>query len=148
MGFAGSRRHFEEQAARLCRRSCRRLKGAFLLLVVVAVLSSFIDNIAAARSRVMAREVFRGKVHIGYLEATCGLMRGAAAWSATRDDMWARRRSPGGLEGMGLQWPSSSSHPGGHPAARYSRHEGNAAGLHIEWGRLCVCHSDAAILAT
>ena len=44
--------------------------GAFLLLAMVFVLSSFLDNIAAALiGGAMAHAVFRGKVHIGYLAA-------------------------------------------------------------------------------
>src|SRR3982750_4714487 len=45
-------------------------KGGFLLLVMVFVLSSFLDNIAAALiGGAMARVVFRHKVHFGYLAA-------------------------------------------------------------------------------
>ena len=70
MGFALLSRHFEK--SRVPEVMPRFLpddwKGAFLLLVIVAVLSSFLDNIAAALiGGTMARQVFRGKVHIGYL---------------------------------------------------------------------------------
>ena len=45
-------------------------KGGFALLAIVFVLSSFLDNIAAALiGGTMARAVFRGQVHIGYLAA-------------------------------------------------------------------------------
>ena len=45
-------------------------KGGFVLLVIVFVLSSFLDNIAAALiGGTMAAGVFRKKVHIGYLAA-------------------------------------------------------------------------------
>ena len=57
-----------------------------MLLVIVAVISSFLDNIAAALiGGVMAREVFKGKVHIGYLAAIVAASNAAAraAWSAT-----------------------------------------------------------------
>jgi Na+/H+ antiporter NhaD/arsenite permease-like protein len=61
-------------------------KGAFLLLVVVAVLSSFLDNIAAALiGGVMAREVFRGKVHIGYLAAIVAASNAGGAGSVVGD---------------------------------------------------------------
>src|SRR5262245_30044916 len=44
--------------------------GGLALLAVVFVLSSFLDNIAAALiGGTMARHVFKGKVHIGYLAA-------------------------------------------------------------------------------
>src|SRR5207244_11246871 len=45
-------------------------KGGFVLLWMIFVLSSFLDNIAAALiGGTIARTVFRGKVHIGYLAA-------------------------------------------------------------------------------
>ena len=61
-------------------------KGGFLLLVIVFVLSSFLDNIAAALiGGTMAAGVFRKKVHIGYLAAIVAARTPAAraAWSAT-----------------------------------------------------------------
>src|SRR5262245_39136727 len=45
-------------------------KGGFVLLVMIFVLSSFLDNIAAAIiGGTVAAAVFRKKVHIGYLAA-------------------------------------------------------------------------------
>jgi Na+/H+ antiporter NhaD/arsenite permease-like protein len=45
-------------------------KGPFLLLAFVFILSSFLDNIAAAMiGGSIAHVVFRGKVHIGYIAA-------------------------------------------------------------------------------
>jgi hypothetical protein len=45
-------------------------KGAFLMLVMVWILSSSLDNIAAALiGGAMAHQLFRAKVHIGYLAA-------------------------------------------------------------------------------
>src|SRR5262245_43402221 len=66
MGFALLSRHFEESKLPDVMPAFLPddWKGAFLLLVLVFVLSSFLDNIAAALiGGVMAREVFRGKVH-------------------------------------------------------------------------------------
>ena len=41
-----------------------------MLLVIVAVIASFLGNIAAALiGGTIAQQVFRGKVHIGYLAA-------------------------------------------------------------------------------
>ena len=52
-------------------------KGAFWLLVMVFVLSSFLDNIAAAMiGGAMAHTPFRAKVHIGYLAAIVAASRG------------------------------------------------------------------------
>jgi hypothetical protein len=60
--------------------------GGLALLAVVFVLSSFLDNIAGALiGGTMARHVFNGKVHIGYLAAIVAASTPAApaAWWAT-----------------------------------------------------------------
>ena len=72
MGFALLSRHFEE--SRIPDAMPALLpddwKGGVVLLVLVFVLSSFLDNIAAALiGGTVARHVFQGKVHIGYLAA-------------------------------------------------------------------------------
>ena len=74
-------------------------KGAFALLVIVCVLSSFLDNIAAALiGGVMAREVFRHKVHIGYLAAIVAASNAGGAGSVVGDTtttmMWIAGVSP------------------------------------------------------
>jgi Na+/H+ antiporter NhaD/arsenite permease-like protein len=74
-------------------------KGAFALLVIVCVLSSFLDNIAAALiGGVMAREVFRKKVHIGYLAAIVAASNAGGAGSVVGDTtttmMWIAGVSP------------------------------------------------------
>lgn len=72
MGFALLSRHFEKSGVpdEMPAFLPHDWKGAFVLLVVIAVISSFLDNIAAALiGGTMARHVFRGKVHIGYLAA-------------------------------------------------------------------------------
>ncbi len=101
MGFALLSRHFEE--SKLPDIVPAYLpddwKGAFALLVIVAVLSSFLDNIAAALiGGVMAREVFRGKVHIGYLAAIVAASNAGGAGSVVGDTtttmMWIDGISP------------------------------------------------------
>ena len=72
MGFAILSRHFEN--SRIPDEMPAFLpdgwQGGLALLAIVFVLSSFLDNIAAALiGGTMARHVFRGKVHIGYLAA-------------------------------------------------------------------------------
>ena len=74
-------------------------KGAFVLLVVVFVLSSFLDNIAAALiGGTMARHVFRGKVHIGYLAAIVAASNAGGSGSVVGDTtttmMWIDGISP------------------------------------------------------
>jgi Na+/H+ antiporter NhaD/arsenite permease-like protein len=101
MGFALLSRHFER--SRLPDVMPAFLpddwKGAFALLVIVCVLSSFLDNIAAALiGGVMAREVFRGKVHIGYLAAIVAASNAGGAGSVVGDTtttmMWIAGVSP------------------------------------------------------
>ncbi len=57
-------------------------KGCFALLVLVFVLSTFLNNIAAAMiGGAVAHTVFRGKVHIGYLAAIVAASNGGGAGS-------------------------------------------------------------------
>jgi Na+/H+ antiporter NhaD/arsenite permease-like protein len=101
MGFALLSRHFElsrvpdEMPAVLP----DDWKGGLLLLVIVLVISSFLDNIAAALiGGTMARHVFRGKVHIGYLAAIVAASNAGGAGSVVGDTtttmMWIDGVSP------------------------------------------------------
>jgi len=101
MGFALLSRHFEK--SRIPEQMPGYLpddwKGAFALLVVVAVISSFLDNIAAALiGGTMARHVFRGKVHIGYLAAIVAASNAGGSGSVVGDTtttmMWIDGVSP------------------------------------------------------
>jgi Na+/H+ antiporter NhaD/arsenite permease-like protein len=74
-------------------------KGGFMLLVIVFVLSSFLDNIAAALiGGTMAAGVFRKKVHIGYLAAIVAASNAGGAGSVVGDTtttmMWIDGVSP------------------------------------------------------
>jgi Na+/H+ antiporter NhaD/arsenite permease-like protein len=74
-------------------------KGAFVLLVMVWILSSFLDNIAAALiGGAMAHQLFRAKVHIGYLAAIVAASNAGGAWSVLGDTtttmMWIAGVSP------------------------------------------------------
>jgi Na+/H+ antiporter NhaD/arsenite permease-like protein len=61
-------------------------KGAFVLLFIIAVLSSFLDNIAAAMiGGTIAMVVFRGKVHIGFLAAIVAASNAGGAGSVVGD---------------------------------------------------------------
>jgi Na+/H+ antiporter NhaD/arsenite permease-like protein len=101
MGFALLSRHFEESKLPDVMPSYLPddWKGAFALLVIVCVISSFLDNIAAALiGGVMAREVFKGKVHIGYLAAIVAASNAGGAGSVVGDTtttmMWIAGVSP------------------------------------------------------
>jgi Na+/H+ antiporter NhaD/arsenite permease-like protein len=70
-----------------------------VLLAVVFVLSSFLDNIAAALiGGTMARHVFKGKVHIGYLAAIVAASNAGGSGSVVGDTtttmMWIDGVSP------------------------------------------------------
>jgi Na+/H+ antiporter NhaD/arsenite permease-like protein len=72
VGFALLSNHFEKSRVPdvLPRFLPDDWKGCFVLLVMIFVLSSFLDNIAAALiGGAMAAVVFRRKVHTGYLAA-------------------------------------------------------------------------------
>ncbi len=61
-------------------------KGPFVLLVIVFVLSSFLDNIAAAMiGGTIAASVFKGKVHIGYIAAVVASSNAGGAGSVVGD---------------------------------------------------------------
>ena len=61
-------------------------QGAFSLLVMITVLSSFLDNIAAALiGGTIALVVFRGKVHIGYVAAIVASSNAGGAGSVIGD---------------------------------------------------------------
>jgi Na+/H+ antiporter NhaD/arsenite permease-like protein len=101
MGFALLSRHFEE--SRIPDEMPALLpddwKGGVVLLVIVFVLSSFLDNIAGALiGGTVARHVFRGKVHISYLAAIVAASNAGGAGSVVGDTtttmMWIDGVSP------------------------------------------------------
>ncbi|MCE2949271.1 MAG: citrate transporter [bacterium] len=61
-------------------------KGGFVLLVLIFVLSSFLDNIAAAIiGGTVAASVFKGRVHIGYLAAIVAASNAGGSGSVVGD---------------------------------------------------------------
>ena len=101
LGFALLSQHFEDShvPAVLPRFLPDDWKGGFVLLVIVFVLSSFLDNIAAALiGGTVARVVFRGRVHIGYLAAIVAAANAGGAGSVVGDTtttmMWIDGLSP------------------------------------------------------
>ena len=104
MGFALLSRHFEKSHVPviLPRYLPDDWKGAFAMLVMVFVLSSFLDNIAAALiGGAMAHQLFRAKVHIGYLAAIVAASNAGGAESVVGDTtttmMWIAGVSPGAV---------------------------------------------------
>ncbi len=102
MGFALLSRHFEKSHVPviLPKYLPDDWKGAFVMLIMVFVLSSFLDNIAAALiGGAMAHQLFRGKVHIGYLAAIVAASNAGGAGSVVGDTtttmLWISGVSPG-----------------------------------------------------
>ena len=88
MGFALLSRHFEESGVptRLPDFLPDDWRGCFALLVIVFVLSSFLDNIAAALiGGAIAHTVFRGRVHVGYIAALVAASNAGGSGSVIGD---------------------------------------------------------------
>ncbi len=88
MGFAILARHFEKSHVPviLPRFLPDDWRGAFLMLAMVWVISSFLDNIAAALiGGAMAHQLFKAKVHIGYLAAIVAASNAGGAFSVVGD---------------------------------------------------------------
>lgn len=88
LGFAILAKHFED--SRLPELLPKWLPdtwvGGFALLVLVAVLSTFLDNIAAAMvGGVMARKLYKDRVSVGYLAAIVAASNAGGAGSVIGD---------------------------------------------------------------
>ena len=101
MGFAILSRHFEKSHVPviLPKYLPEGWKGGFALLVMVFVLSSFLDNIAAALiGGAMAHQLFKARVHIGYLAAIVAASNAGGSGSVVGDTtttmMWIDGISP------------------------------------------------------
>ena len=101
VGFALLSRHFEKTrvAVTLPRFLPEGWRGAFVLLIAIFVLSSFLDNIAAATiGGALAHQLFRARVHIGYLAAIVAASNAGGAGSVIGDTtttmMWIHGVSP------------------------------------------------------
>ncbi len=149
LGFALLAKHFEDTHVPnvLPRILPDDWKGCFALLAIVFVLSSFLDNIAAALiGGAMAHTVFRGRVHIGYLAAIVAASNAGGAGSVIGDTtttmMW--------IAGIGpLEVAEAAIGAGvalfifGIPASlqqqRYAPIQRDVdAGLTIDWARVGV----------
>ena len=104
LGFAILARHFEKShiPAILPRFLPDDWRGAFGVLAMVWLISSFLDNIAAALiGGAMAHQLFRAKVHIGYLAAIVAASNAGGAFSVVGDTtttmMWIAGVPPGAV---------------------------------------------------
>ncbi|MBM4345442.1 MAG: citrate transporter [Deltaproteobacteria bacterium] len=101
IGFALLSRHFEQSKvpALLPALLPDGWEGGFAMLAMVFVLSSFLDNIAAALiGGAMAHTLFRGKVHVGYLAGIVAASNAGGSGSVVGDTtttmMWIAHKSP------------------------------------------------------
>ncbi|HET8538578.1 MAG TPA: hypothetical protein VFL83_01770, partial [Anaeromyxobacter sp.] len=101
LGFGLLAQHFEKSEIPLVlpRYLPDDWKGAFAMLAMVFVLSSFLDNIAAAMiGGAMAHTLFRGRVHVGFLAAIVAAANAGGAGSVVGDTtttmMWIAGVSP------------------------------------------------------
>jgi Na+/H+ antiporter NhaD/arsenite permease-like protein len=149
LGFALLSKHFEasQVPAWLPKLLPDDWKGAFALLVMIFVLSSFLDNIAAALiGGTIAGVVFRHKVHIGYLAAIVAASNAGGSGSVVGDTtttmMWIDGVSPlAVLEAytaaviamviFGI--PASLQQQRHSPIVREA-----PAGVHIDWTRVLI----------
>lgn len=100
-GFALLARHFEDSQipAVMPNLLPHNWTGGLALLAMIFVMSAFLDNIAAAViGGTVARAVFRGRVHIGYLAAIVAASNAGGSGSVVGDTtttmMWISGISP------------------------------------------------------
>ena len=149
MGFALLSRHFEESKVpdEMPAILPHDWKGGVALLVIIFVLSSFLDNIAAALiGGTVARHVFRGKVHIGYLAAIVAASNAGGSGSVVGDTtttmMWIAGVSPlsvleayvaAGVALLIFAVPAAMQQQRFSPILKQARR-----GLRIEWTRVGI----------
>ena len=149
MGFALLSRHFEEShvPAKLPDYLPDDWRGAFLLLVIVFVLSSFLDNIAAALiGGTVAATVFRHKVHIGYIAALVAASNAGGSGSVVGDTtttmMWIDGVSPldvlhayvaAGVALVVCGIPAALQQHRYSPIVKTSSRR-----MHVDWGRVGI----------
>ncbi len=156
LGFALLSNHFEESKvpAVLPRFLPDDWKGGLVLLFMIFVLSSFLDNIAAALiGGTIAGAVFRGKVHIGYLAAIVAASNAGGSGSVVGDTtttmMWIDGVNP--LDVLhAFVAAGSAMFIFGIPASlqqqRYSPITKDVpAGVRVDWARVAIV---ALILVT
>lgn len=148
-GFALLARHFEKSHVPviLPKFLPDDWKGGFVMLVMVFVISSFLDNIAAALiGGAMAHQLFKGKVHIGYLAAIVAASNAGGSVSVVGDTtttmMWIDGISPAIVfdayvaAGVALLITGYFAAKQQHA---YSPIIKNAhAHTHIDWGRIFI----------
>lgn len=149
LGFALLAKHFEksQMPALLPKYLPDDWKGGFVLLCAVFVISSFLDNIAAAMiGGAVAHTVFRGKVHIGYLAGIVAASNAGGAGSVVGDTtttmMWIAGVTPpevfhayvaAGVALLIVAVPASLQQHAYSPIARNA-----TEGTRIDWTRVGI----------
>ena len=148
-GFALLARHFEKSHVPviLPRFLPADWRGGFLMLVMVFVISGFLDNIAAALiGGAMAHQLFRAKVHVGYLAAIVAASNAGGSGSVVGDTtttmMWIDGISPlivldayvAALVALVIIGYFGARQQHAHSPIIHHVHEHT----HIDWGRLAV----------
>lgn len=149
MGFAILARHFEKSHVPviLPRYLPDDWKGAFGVLLIVWVISSFLDNIAAALiGGAMAHQLFKAKVHIGYLAAIVAASNAGGAFSVVGDTtttmMWIAGVHPytvfsaivASISALLISGYVASKQQHAYSPIIKNAHEH----VHIDWGRILI----------
>lgn len=149
MGFALLARHFEKSHVPviLPKYLPDDWKGGFVMLVMVFVLSSFLDNIAAAMiGGAMAHQLFRAKVHIGYLAAIVAASNAGGSGSVVGDTtttmMWIDGVAPldvthayvaAGVALVIFGIPAAMQQHQYSPILKHAHQH-----THVDWGRIGI----------
>ncbi len=149
LGFALLASHFEKSRVPeiLPRWLPDSWLGGFVLLVLVAVLSSFLDNIAAALiGGTVAAAVFKRRVHVGYLAAIVAASNAGGAGSVVGDTtttmMWIAGVKPSEVVEAYIGAVVSLALFAVLAARQQHRHEpiekDAAVGVRVDWARLAI----------
>ena len=120
-------------------------KGGFVLLIIIFVLSAFLDNIAAALiGGTIAASVFHKRLHIGYLAAIVAASNAGGSGSVVGDTtttmIWIAGKSPldvlPAYVGAVVALLFFGYFAARQQQAFYPIQKNAPAGLKIQWGRL------------
>ena len=149
LGFALLSRHFEESQipAILPRFLPDDWKGGFVMLILVFVLSSFLDNIAAAMiGGTMATVLYKGRLHVGFLAAIVAASNAGGAGSVVGDTtttmMWIAGVPPQMVFDAYVAAVPALLFFGVIAARQQHAFQpitrDAPAGIHVEWARLAI----------
>jgi Na+/H+ antiporter NhaD/arsenite permease-like protein len=122
-------------------------KGGLVLLVFITVLSSFLDNIAAAMiGGAIAMVVFKGKVHIGFLAAIIAASNAGGAGSVVGDTtttlMWIDGVNPLNVLHAFVASFAALAVFGGIASIQQHRYQpiisDPTPGIKIDWGKIGI----------